>query len=88
MNRRAFLRRGFGQESCLDIDCERLFMHYVNARAEGKAAALLSRLGDELTSVSTIRLHQPFWVSSSELEGVVAPMLDAFRARGGVIETI
>lgn len=86
MNRRDFFRVTTGQKHVLDVDCERLYMQYVDSEAEGTAEELLSRFSDELLRASEVRLHQHSWVAYSELQGAVSPMLERFRSRGGVVE--
>ena len=86
MNRRDFFRVTTGQKHVLDVDCERLYMQYVDSEAEGNAEELLSRFSDELLRASEVRLHQHSWVAYSELQGAVSPMLERFRSRGGVVE--
>ena len=86
MNRRDFFRVSVGRRAVLDVDCQTLYRHYVDSRAEGTSQELLARLGEELRRASAIRLHQASWVSHSELGVAVASLLDEFRSRGGVIE--
>lgn len=86
MNRRDFFRVSTGQKHVLDVDCERLYMQYVDSQAEGTSEELLTRFSDELLRASEIRLHQHSWVAYSELQGVVSPMLERFRSRGGLVE--
>ena len=86
MNRRDFFRVSTGQKHVLDVDCERLYMQYVDSQAEGTSEELLTRFSDELLRASEVRLHQHSWVAYSELQGAVSPMLERFRSRGGVVE--
>ncbi len=86
MNRRDFFRVSTGQNHVLDVDCERLYMQYVDSEAEGTSEELLTRFSDELLRASEVRLHQHSWVAYSELQGAVSPLLERFRSRGGVVE--
>ncbi len=86
MNRRDFFRVSVGQKHVLDVDCERLYMKYVDSEAEGTGEELLTRFSDELLRASEVRLHQHSWVAYSELQGAVSPLLERFRSRGGVVE--
>ena len=86
MNRRDFFRVSTGQKHVLDVDCERLYMQYVDSQAEGTSEELLTRFSDELLRASEVRLHQHSWVAYSELQGAVSPLLERFRSRGGVVE--
>jgi len=86
MNRRDFFRVSTGQKHVLDVDCERLYMQYVDSQAEGTSEELLTRFSDELLRASEVRLHQHSWVAYSELQGAVSPLLERFRSRGGLVE--
>ena len=86
VNRREFFRVTAGQRHVVDVDCQRLYMQYVTALAEGTSDELLARFSDELLQASEVRLHQHSWVAYSELQGAVSPLLERFRTRGGVVE--
>ena len=86
MNRRDFFRVSLGQKHVLDVDCQRLYMQYVDSQAEGTSQEILARLRDELLRASEVRLHQHSWVAYSELQGSVSALLERFRSRGGVVE--
>jgi hypothetical protein len=86
LNRRDFFRVSLGQKHVLEVDCQRLYMRYVDSRAEGTAEELLARFSEELLRASEVRLHQHSWVAYSELQGAVSTLLERFRSRGGVVE--
>ena len=86
MNRRDFFRVSVGQKHVLDVDCERLYMQFVDSEAEGTSEELLTRFSDELLRASEVRLHQHAWVAYSELQGAVSALLERFRSRGGLVE--
>lgn len=85
VDRRDFLRISAGRPPTLEIDCESLYMHYLDSRAEGREEELFTRLSSKLGRVSAVRLRQSFWLSRPELGEAVTPLLEAFRFRGGAV---
>src|SRR5215472_533152 len=88
MNRRDFLFLRRTHEDTAELSCEQLFMRCVDSTLDGTTAELFASIEQSLTSsVRTVHLTDPEWLSCRELEPLVA-ILSAFRRRGGVVETV
>ena len=61
-------------------------MRCVDSTLDGTTVELFGSIEQSLTSVRTVHLTDPEWLSCRELEPLVA-ILSAFRRRGGVVET-
>jgi hypothetical protein len=87
MNRRDFLFLRRTHEDIAELSCEQLFMRCVDSTLGGTTAELFGSIEQSLTSVRTVHLTDPEWLSCTELEPLVA-ILSAFRRRGGLVETV
>jgi hypothetical protein len=94
MQRRDFLLLGTGGGVGVGrpavLSCERLYMRYVDAQAEGRTADLddlFNWLARDLGRVKTVRLTDTSWLSCEELNRRLDLILDQFRARGGRVLT-
>ena len=80
MNRREFLV--LRADRALELNCERLYMRYVDSQVDGTTAQLFENLGTSLSAVSVLHLTDSAWLNCDELKPV-ALLIDAFRSRGG-----
>jgi hypothetical protein len=84
VNRRDFLLlRPDGAKRPSVLSCERLYMRYVDARADGAADRLFDALAADLGEVQTVRLTDTSWLSCDELKVRLDRVLERFRAAGG-----
>jgi hypothetical protein len=88
MNRRDFIVLREGAPGTAEVSCERLFIHFSNAHSVGNAEEFLRRTADELGRARRLLLKDAFWLEERKLAAAIAPVLDDFRARGGVIDRI
>jgi hypothetical protein len=86
VDRRSFFRLRVEGTPTLDVDCERLYMSYVDSEVEGDGDAFVDRLARRLGEVRSVRLYRPFWLSCTKLHPRVSSVLEQFRSRGGTIE--
>ncbi len=82
MNRRDFLFLRAGRRS-MELSCERLYMRWVDATADGTTARLFDLLAGELAQTRSVSLVDTSWLACRELEAALDETLSAFRARGG-----
>jgi hypothetical protein len=92
MQRRDFLllRTGGGAGRPAVLSCERLYMRYVDAQAEGRTDDLddlFNWLARDPDRVKAVRLTDTSWLSCEELHSRLDLILDQFRARGGRVLT-
>lgn len=84
VSRREFINR-LTPISCsgevLELSCERLYIQYVDARAEGRLQEFLQGLEAVLRRSATIKVVQPEWLSREDFRGHVQPLLRAVDAR-------
>ena len=85
MNRRDFLSLRTGEPALLS--CERLYMRYVDARNDGTIRELFDRLAGDLRGVTVVRLTDTSWLAADGLQTQLDVVLEAFRARGGRIDS-
>jgi hypothetical protein len=85
MNRREFLLFKKEGNGVVRLSCEQLYMRYVDSTTDGTTAQLFEDIEHSLSSVTSLRLTDPSWLSCDELMPLQS-ILDAFRARGGRIE--
>jgi hypothetical protein len=88
MNRREFIVLEPAAPDTAELQCERLFIHFSNAASQGNADELLRRTAEQLAHARRLLLRDAFWLEERKLKAAIAPVLDAFRARGGVIDRI
>ncbi len=86
LNRRDFLMLGKRHDKHrLDLSGEQLFMKFVDARATGTTADFFARVEADLKDVTELRLVGVEWFRREDLGAELAPVLSAFRARGGKV---
>jgi hypothetical protein len=88
MNRRDFIVLREGAPDTAEVSCERLFIHFSNAISAGNADDFLRRTAEELGRARRLLLKDAFWLEERKMSAALGPVLDAFRARGGVIDRI
>lgn len=78
VSRREFINR-LAPMSCsgavLELSCERLYMQYVDARAEGRLQEFLQGLEAVVRSADTIKVVEPEWLSRDDFRRHVQPLL-------------
>jgi hypothetical protein len=84
MNRRDFLALRTGQPA--ELSCERLYMRFLDAQAEGTTTQLFDRLAAELRAASVVHLTETAWLSNGELRSHLDDVLAGFKAAGGRID--
>jgi hypothetical protein len=77
-----------GGERVVELSCERLYMRFVDARADGTTARLFGDLAFELRSFTTLRLADASWLSCDELSQGLDPVLAGFTERGGRVARV
>ena len=85
MKRRDFLLLRAGRDRAAELSCERLYMRYVDAEADGTTARLFDALADDLRRASAIRLTETSWLAREDLKSRLDAVLAQFKARGGRI---
>lgn len=83
IERRDFLVLKTGRPA--DLSCERLFMRFLDAQADGTASQLFDQLATDLRATTVVHLTETAWLSRAELRSRLDGVLDAFRAAGGRI---
>lgn len=84
MNRREFLLFKKKRDDVAELSGEQLYMRYVDSTMDGSTAQLFEDIERSLSSLTSLRLTDPSWLSCDELTPVQT-ILEAFRARGGRI---
>jgi hypothetical protein len=85
MNRRDFLLLRLARDEVAELSCERLFMQYVDAFAEGNTKPLFDALGEDLKRTRTVRLTDVSWLAREDLKTPLESVLRAFEGRGGTV---
>ena len=85
MNRREFLFFGKDLKDAAEISCEQLYMRYLDSTLDGTTPQFFRNVEQRLSTVTSLRLIDPAWLSCDELQPVQS-ILAAFRERGGRIE--
>ena len=85
MNRRDFLLLRIARDEVAELSCERLFMWYVDASAEGTTKRLFEALGDDLTRTRVVRLTDVSWLAREDLKAPLEDVLERFAAEGGSV---
>lgn len=85
MDRREFLRLRTSGSRVAELSCERLYMRFVDASAEGRTDEFFAALAREMTTVSELRLTDREWLSSEDLAAGVERALAAYEQGGGRI---
>ena len=86
MNRRDFILLGSGRTRTLEVSCERLYMTFVEARMNGSADALLTRLAEQSARARRVRLRETVWLARDDFRSALMPVLAAVESRGGTVE--
>ena len=87
MNRRDFLLlRPEGRTTLLS--CEALFMRFLDAENDRTVDRLFGNLARDLEGVRTVTLRDASWLTRDDLRARLDSVLEAFRARGGRVETV
>ena len=81
IDRRDFLALRAGQPAVLS--CERLYMRFVDAEADGTTTQLFDRLAADLHAAAVVQLTDTAWLSRAELKSHLDGVLAAFEAAGG-----
>jgi hypothetical protein len=85
MNRRDFLTAKPPRAGTVELSCERLYMRYVDAQANGTEAEVFAWVEGQLEDASELRLRDTEWLEQAELKRGLVQALAAFRARGGQV---
>ena len=85
MNRRDFLLLRLARDEVAELSCERLFMRYVDACAEGNTKPLFDALREDLKRTRTVRLTDVSWLAREDLKVPLESVLRAFEQRGGIV---
>jgi len=85
MNRRDFLLLRIARDEVAELSCERLFMRYVDASAEGNTERLFDALGDDLKRTRTVRLTDVSWLAREDLKVPLESVLRVFEDGGGTV---
>jgi len=88
MKRRDFIVLRPAEPDTAEVSCERLFIHFSNAHSAGTAADFLQRTAVELGRARRLLLKDAFWLEERKLAAAITPVLEDFRARGGVIDRL
>jgi hypothetical protein len=72
----------------LELSCEALYMHYLDARVQGTAGQFLDGVLRELRSARTVRLHDAFWLNRDDLRQSLGPVLKDLSALGANVEYV
>jgi len=75
MDRRDFLLLRVGADDTYELSCERLYMRYVDAAADGSLDRLFDTLSRELEGARALRLVDPEWLAHDGLRARVEPMI-------------
>jgi hypothetical protein len=81
VDRRDFLALRVGEPAVLS--CERLYMRFIDAQADGTTVQLFDRLAADLRAAAAVRLTETAWLSRAELRSHLDAVLTAFEAAGG-----
>jgi hypothetical protein len=85
MNRREFLFFRKELRSAAELSCEQLYMRYLDSTLDGTTPHFFHDIEQRLSTVTSLRLADPAWLSCDELKPVQS-ILASFRERGGHIE--
>ena len=83
IERRDFLALKTGQPA--ELSCERLYMRFLDAQADGTTTELFDRLAADLRAATVVHLTETAWLSRAELRSHLDGVLTAFKAAGGRI---
>jgi hypothetical protein len=85
INRRDFLLLRVAGDDVAELSCERLFMRFVDAAAEGHTEHLFEALAADLQRTRVVRLTEVSWLAREDLKAPLEAVLRTFRADGGRI---
>jgi hypothetical protein len=83
IERRDFLALKPGRPA--ELSCERLYMRFLDAQAEGTTTELFDRLAADLRAATVVHLTETAWLSRDELRSHLDGVLAVFKAAGGRI---
>ena len=83
INRRDFLLLRVAGDNVAELSCERLFMRFVDAAAEGQTARLFEALAADLRRTRVVRLTDVSWLARDDLKTPLDAVLRVFRDEGG-----
>ena len=83
IERRDFLALRAGQPA--ELSCERLYMRFLDAQADGTTSQLFDQLAADLRRTAIVRLTETSWLARAELKARLDAVLVGFRAAGGRI---
>jgi hypothetical protein len=83
IERRDFLALRVGEPAVLS--CERLYMRFIDAQADGTTTQLFGQLAADLRGTAVVHLTETAWLSRAELKSHVDGVLAAFEGAGGRI---
>jgi len=63
------------RDDAAELSCERLYMRYVDAEADGTTARLFDRLARELRDARVVRVTDRSWLAREALRAKVDEML-------------
>jgi hypothetical protein len=84
IERRDFLALRVGEPATLS--CERLYMRFVDAQADGTTTALFEQLATDLLGARALRLVDTSWLCRGDLKARLDDVLAVFRSAGGRVE--
>jgi hypothetical protein len=85
MKRRDVLLLRTGREREAELSCERLYMRYVDAEADGSVAKLFESVARELRGARAVRLTHTSWLAREDFAARLEKVLEAFVAHGGAV---
>ena len=83
IERRDFLALKPGRRA--DLSCERLYMRFLDAQADGTTSDLFDRLAADLRAATVVHLTETAWLSRQDLNARLDEVLRSFKAAGGRI---
>jgi hypothetical protein len=83
IDRRDFLALKPGRPA--ELSCERLYMRFLDAQADGTTSELFDRLANDLRRTTIVQLTETAWLSRQDLNARLEDVLRAFKAAGGRI---
>lgn len=75
MTRRRFLTRAIGRRRGVEVSCERLYVHYVDAHRAGRVSEFLTALRQEVAGADEIRVTDREWLARDDFRRAVAPLI-------------
>jgi hypothetical protein len=85
IERRDFLALRPGRPA--ELSCERLYMRFLDAQADGTTSQLFAQLAADLRATTAVHLTQTAWLSRVDLKSHLDRVLAAFTAAGGRVRS-